>query len=550
MHDATARTPQADAVSAAVDALARSASCPSPQKAGGLLRRVVVRGLADVKSQPPSAAPTPAAKRFPKTPASGGAGQKTSLHDKRAYWELQRTWLGYVANDLEILQLAPAKLKEDRGWLLKVVKTHPDAYKHLPKDIRSDVGWLTEVLQAWDGGWQLLRDAPDELRSNKAIFLAAAQGSKQGWRALQWASGQLRSDESLIREVSRFSGAAREYATLEVRAMTEVCVSALSVQHDMEDPDHEKKQIAQRRMKQRQWHCGSLTGLSSQRRPSNSTFRRVSHFSAASRRSSRRSMYSDGEESGSPPRRASMAASATGLKEPSGTWRNGTWSTQRSDHPGLVAATARGVPPRDRRVAEMKLQKTDGLVFVQVAEVRADGKLQPGCLLPFAVYTKEEAPRKVLMAAMKEQLGPLFKGICVLEEPEKPPETTDPKEVARKACFTMFPADLEKGFEWAKHVAAVPVAGGHDVRPRASFRPHSGVARRFSVEGSLHSRPDFYWLADRDRQRIYAWLPPWELAWFNGSEMGRSTLAAWLQQLKVGGPAERGPRGPARPPTR
>jgi len=425
----------------------------------------------------------------------------------------------------------------DRAVVLNIARSYVGKVRQyqtaaqIAEAFRHDRDLLCLALREHTEAWRLLLVAAPRLRQDRDLMqLALSHPSGQGWRALAtpYAPLELRSDREIGMEAIHLSsGIALQYLAPELRHDAEFITEALKAQAD-EAGDWK---VTAASPQGPSWqslleHCRHVS--------SGRTSRKLSRQQTRNQQTPRRQL--NAREAGGVELMRTLENDATFAQKNQArrgsTQMVGQWVEQQTGE------TVRIVP-----VVAIQLQRSDGLVFVQIGKVQ-NGIPKPECFLPGGKILANEMPGDARERIITEFLAPIRDGMLIGEtEFLYDQRISDSTGVPSRYLRLITKASLQEDFEIAPRLQKVRVSKanlntrGGVPRPRAP-RGHSGLAQRYNAKQGSHAPDIFAMVGDPNRAKglvlLYAWLPLWEFERLRTGTDAKATISVWLGDLDLG----------------
>lgn len=451
----------------------------------------------------------------------------------------------------------PEELLDDHEFLRKLTRINISTLAFLPERWQLDPDFILEVIRNNPEGWRIFEIGPAEHCQNRELLLAAVKGPGQGWRALRFACQDLKKDMEFMLEVTTARGAAIEYGSTNVKGDDAVVLAAITTHAAVleamkSDPTEglwlkdlvrapSKAPVPARGSPEKcLWDKESEDGeeeWKNSRRPSKD--------------SKRRDSVGDSEDE-APQQDVFVEASRQSKVIKNLSKGNRTSLLQQdlleefSNKTCSALVSAKGAVTRVVQLVVLDLKLKNGTTLVSMGRRKPNGGIVDKCMLPGHKFMEGSSPLDAVNKLLKNELRPFSAGIIL-----KPGHKTTSKTAwsSRYKCNTqyytaLFSATMDPNFNFLEVMQPLDVAAV-DIRPRQLHRPRENFCRRFCVEGA-HARPDMFQLRYGDRQQywppvtgewppkqteIFAWLPPWEIAWLSTSQQGVASLKHWVSSL-------------------
>lgn len=453
-------------------------------------------------------------------------------------------------------QDVPEELLDDRQFLRKVTSANISALAFLPERWQVDPDFILEVMRDNPEGWRVFEIGPAKHCQNRELLLAAVKGPGQGWRALRFACRRLKEDMEFMLEVTAARGAAIEYGSTDVKGDDAVVLAAITTH--AAQLEALKSDATEGLWLKDIVRVPSKAHVQAQG-PSKCLWDKQSEDGDEEWKNSRRQStdskrQDSGEDEDDEARQqdffVEVSRQSKVIKNLSENNRKPLLQPdlleEFSNKISAALVSAKGVVTRVVQLIVLDLKLTNGTTLVSMGHRKPHGGIVDKCVLPGHKFKEGSSPLDAVNELLQNELRPFREGIIL-----KPGHKTTSKTTwsNRYKCNTQyytahFSATMDPNFNHSEVMQPIDVAAV-DIRPRQLHRHRENFCRRFCVEGA-HARPDMFQLRYSDRQQywppitgewppkqteIFAWLPPWEIAWLSTSPQGTASLKHWVSSL-------------------
>jgi len=440
----------------------------------------------------------------------------------------------------------PFELLEDTAFLLQVARANIKSLVCMPEMVQLDRKFLLHVSRDNAEGWRVFNLCPAVHRSDQEMLLAVVRGPGQGWRALRYADQKLREDKEFMLAATAASGTSIEYASADVRAEDNLVIAAIAAHSlELEKAKPGGKGIFAATYDKVSRDVNHVDDLSPSKETTSGPPVSPSPVSQAACKSVFREATKRQnsvvlekaltEDSGQTKRRLSAVLKKE-LTEEFTSMKSGAVI----DHTGLLTRLV--------QIVALNVKRADGTMLVWLGHRYKGESIEEKAVLPGGKFKEGDSPKDAVDRLLKNEMRLLSKGIKL-----KPGYSVTTKTMfseryqCRTQYFTaMFEATMDPSFDFLSVMKPLKVEAV-DLRPRLRARTHESFCRRFCVEGT-HARPDMFELVFPARETqwppiqgewppkktlIFAWLPPWEMAWLTTSTVGTAALKEWMKVVSL-----------------